>query len=645
MNPSQKSPGKWIAAIAVFLIFFPGNRPRALTRETTTVPSEHIWAVVKIAGQPAGYYHEKTETNQNGDISTWIEMVIIINRMNSKVEIRSNTQYEENQEGRLMAVKSESSSSRQSTLMEVAVGEGSLQVRTTSGDKSYDRKVRYSGVLSGQEGMRRISAERLKSPGDKISIQTFMPELGSVAAVIRRMISTEQLTIEGRQWPAIKVDDVVENLPGKTISWLDSEGRILKQVQDSPFGEIETVRTMQKPAQMEDAAAGRLPAEAYEGTLARSNILLPHERSIECMKIRITHKKPDLGWPNLEADNQRILEKTCESLVLEIRRSLPRMKAKRPVKSTPELEPFLNANPLLQSDDAGVQSILSGIKSLDGEVFRASLALQKWTEEHMQFDSGIAVVSASEVARDRKGTCFGYSVLLSSLARAAGIPSRIRMGYLYVSGIWGGHAWVDVLVGDQWVPIDAAAYSMGAADAARFSAFTSSLQEGISTQIGALMQLYGNLDIKVLEYTVKGRRIEVPADAKPYEVDKNIYRNPWLGLTVVKPNSFQFTKLDAVWPDDTVVEMEGPSHQIIEVQKSQYLPQFETRPAEYLRRAAISGVQYKIKISGSVGFEISSSEKAGLVILDEDQVWILKATGAEAPFWLSEVASRMRFAH
>jgi transglutaminase-like putative cysteine protease len=65
-------------------------------------------------------------------------------------------------------------------------------------------------------------------------------------------------------------------------------------------------------------------------------------------------------------------------------------------------------------------------------------------------------VPASEVVRNRRGTCFGYAVLLASLARAAGIPSRFRMGFAYTHGVWGDHAWVEMLVGKQWVPMDAA---------------------------------------------------------------------------------------------------------------------------------------------------------------------------------------------
>ena len=63
---------------------------------------------------------------------------------------------------------------------------------------------------------------------------------------------------------------------------------------------------------------------------------------------------------------------------------------------------------------------------------------------------------------------------------------------------------MEVVVGNDWIPIDAAAYFPGVTDAARFSAFTSSLEEGMSTGIGALAKLYGN--IQILEYTLKGRR-------------------------------------------------------------------------------------------------------------------------------------------
>ncbi|HEU0005273.1 MAG TPA: transglutaminase-like domain-containing protein [Terriglobia bacterium] len=633
----HKSSAKLLAGFLLIAFSLP-----ALSQEISiSVPLEDIWADLKLAGQPAGYYHEKTERDEVGRILTSVETIVVINRLNSRVEIRTTSEYTESKDAQLVAIKSETSSSKQSTFMEVTVGDGLLLVRTTSGGKSYDRKVPYSGRLLGPEAVRRVVLAGLKLPGDTISFQIFVPELGSVASVTRKAIGTEKLMIDGKQLSGLRVEDVTEKLPGKTKVWLDSSARFLRQVQESPFGEVDIIRRVQKPTQADRLPVTALPTEAYSRAVARANIRLPHERSIEHMKIRINHRKPELGWPDLEADNQKVLEKSPESLVLEIWRPTPKTKEQGSLESSSELAPFLAANPLLQSDDAEVKRILREIGKLDSDVFQSSLALQRWTAENMKFDSGIAVASASEVARDRKGTCFGYSVLLGSLARAAGIPSRFKMGYVYASGMWGGHAWVEVLVGNDWIPIDAAAYSPGPADAARFSAFTSSLEEGISTGIGALGQLYGNVDIQILEYTLKGRRVTVPIDAPPYVTTDNTYRNQWLGLTVVKPDSFRFTRLDAVWPDYTIVAMEGPQHQTVEIQKLPYSPRSGTDPVVYLRQAGISGVQKRIRVSDFPGLETSSPEDAALSFVDEDQVWIVRAKGTDAPSVLHEVAFRM----
>jgi hypothetical protein len=641
---SGKHQTQWFAAVSLAIFLMIEISGSALSQEASIiVPADDLWAEVKIAGQPSGYYHEKIERDKAGEVSTTVEMVLVINRVGSKVEIRSSSVSKESTAGRLIAIKNETSSSNQSTLMETTIGDGSLLIRTSSGGKSYDRNITFTGTLLGPEAGRRMALSGLKSPGDSISYQTFIAELGSVITITRKAIGTEQLVIEGKQLSGLKVEDTTGSMPGKITVWLDDTGRLLRQVQESPFGETETIRTAQKRIQTEGSSVNALPEEAYGRTLAHSNIRLPHERSIERMKIRITHRKPELGWPNLEADNQRVLEKTPASLVLEIWRPVPKSKALRPVKSTPELAAFLAPNALLQSDDPGVQSIVPKIPGIDADLFHSSLALQKWTAENMLFDTGIAMASASEVARDRKGTCFGYAVLLGSLARAAGIPSRFKMGYVYASGIWGGHAWVEVLVGNDWIPIDAAAYSSGPADAARFSAFTSSLEEGISTQIGALMQLYGNLDIQILEYTLKGRRVVVPVEAKPYVANGNTYRNSWLGLTVVKPDSFQFTKLDAFWPDNTILAMEGPRHQTVEIQKHGYSPRYEA--AAYLQRAGISGIQKKITFAGFPAVEIASPEAAGLSFVNEDEVWVVKAKGVDALSSLHEVASRMKLSY
>jgi transglutaminase-like putative cysteine protease len=67
---------------------------------------------------------------------------------------------------------------------------------------------------------------------------------------------------------------------------------------------------------------------------------------------------------------------------------------------------------------------------------------------------------ASAVARDLKGDCTEYSVLLAALARKAGIPARVAIGVaiLQTPSTYQsfGHAWVEMLVDGRWQTFDAA---------------------------------------------------------------------------------------------------------------------------------------------------------------------------------------------
>jgi hypothetical protein len=80
-------------------------------------------------------------------------------------------------------------------------------------------------------------------------------------------------------------------------------------------------------------------------------------------------------------------------------------------------------------------------------------------------------VPADEVLRNRRGVCSDYAILLLSLLRASGIPSRYIGGYAFsnVQNEIIGHAWVEVLFQaegkDIWLPFDPTWLESGFLDA------------------------------------------------------------------------------------------------------------------------------------------------------------------------------------
>jgi hypothetical protein len=408
---------------------------------------------------------------------------------------------------------------------------------------------------------------------------------------------------------------------------------------------MEALRVEGKQASAASMGA-TLPEETFGRSIVKANIRLPEERLIEGVRLKLIHKRPELGWPELETDNQHVIEKTASYVVLDVRRIEPKSDASRPVTSENSSAPFLAPNALMQADDANIQAIAAKVVGNERDAWGAAQALQRWTNDNMKFDMGIAIAPASEVARNRRGTCFGYSMLLGSLMRAAGIPSRLRMGYVYAGGIWGGHAWVEVRIGESWIPIDGALYSPGAADAARFSFFTSALEDGTLGGVGALGQLFSNVDVKILQYTVDGKSVAVPEDAPPFTVSGDDYRNPWIGLSIRKPPSFKFGDLGAAWPQTDLVSMEGPHGESVKVKNlSASLPTGEFDLRQEFAGEGIRSKSAPVMIAGRKGTVASSGEKAEAILVSGGNIWAITSAGSLAKQLLEQVLTTVRLSN
>ncbi len=80
----------------------------------------------------------------------------------------------------------------------------------------------------------------------------------------------------------------------------------------------------------------------------------------------------------------------------------------------------------------------------------------------------VGYASAAEVAASKEGDCSEHAVLTAAMCQAAGIPARVVMGYVYIpkwgkyTNVFGGHAWVEALIGDKWIYLDATRPKPGA---------------------------------------------------------------------------------------------------------------------------------------------------------------------------------------
>ena len=637
------------ALFAVLNLCFPGPAEPKNHRPPDQAVAADLWYIVKIAGQPAGYVHETTKV-QDRMVRIDSDMRIVLNRLGSRVEIGFVSSSEESPEGHLRRVSYEMTASNQTMRTEAAIKEGEIEVKSESGGKTYTSTLKYSGELYGSEGIRRMTASALKNPGDKITVQTYVAEASLIGNLNRTMLARESIRIGNRDITALKVEEILEGMPIKRTGWLDEQGQLLRQEEPGPFGVIEILRSDQSEATAAALGGGELPAEIFQSSIVRSNIRLPRSRPIDRLKLRLIHRNPDLGWPDVQIAGQRVIETSEKELAIEIKRTPPPAGAAFPVEKTEANRQYLEPNAYIQSDDLQIQSRARELAGTEKDAFRAALAMERWVTENMKFDLGIAFAPATEIIRDRRGTCVGYATLLASLARAIGIPSRVDLGYVYALGMFGGHAWTEVMIGEEWIPLDAAIVNKGAADATRLALVVSSLAEGPgSLSIGAAQQVFGQVGIEVMEFETAGHTVVVPAGAEAFSVEGDVYANPWLGLRLTKSSEFKFGRLEAIWPDPTVVAVEGPSDETAGLEQHQIYPweNPENAVEQKLSKIVPEGQKNRVRIEKEEVLFLDSPDgrKSAAAILRGLEMWILKAEGKDAPKILRKLAGSMKIAH
>lgn len=606
--------------------------------------ADEDWSVIKIAGIPVGYVVE-TRRLADGVFILMSDSKIVLNRLGNRVELETLSRTEETPGGRLLRVMTELRASLMSTKSTTIVKPGVLEIENEAGGKKYARTIPYESELLGPEGIRLLSLQKLSVPGDAIEYQTISSESGTVMKGRRKVIARESLRMNGREITVLKVEEAFETSGLTGLSWLDEKRESIKAEIPTPFGLSEIIRADEAAARAA-AEGGELPAEMYERSMIRTNVRLPRSRALEMLRVKLNLRDPGAEWPDLERSGQTIVSQTDQGLLLEISQLPAPAPARRPVLETGANREFLGPNEYVQSDLPEIREIALSVVGGETNVLTAALKLERWVAENMTFDLGIALAPASELIKNKRGTCLGYATLLAALARAAGIPSRIVLGYVYALGMFGGHAWTEVQVGEEWIPIDAAVVSAGTADPARIGFSASSLQSGpMSLTGGAAARLFGGTDIRIVAYRLDGRSFEIPETATAFRIDGDTYFNPGLGFTWTKPDGFSFGKTGAMWPDSTIVVLERSGGGLITLQEKTLPPwkDFAEAAKENFSRRKLSGRSLITMLGPFSGLRMDSSDQAVLVLDRRPDVWIFTAEGRNAAEVLTQTLQGFHF--
>ncbi|MEN1728936.1 MAG: transglutaminase-like domain-containing protein, partial [Pseudomonadota bacterium] len=340
-------------------------------------------------------------------------------------------------------------------------------------------------------------------------------------------------------------------------------------------------------------AGGELPEEVFEATILKTGVRLPEPRRLAYLELELTHRNPSMGWPDLNSAHQRVLSQEADRLVLAIEQLEPRQSVPFHAEVSSELDQFLSANSVLQTAQPELIEMAQSITEGQTDRWQAALALRRWVTENMSFDAGVVLASSSEVLENRRGTCTEFAVLLTALSRAAGIPARYVQGYVYAHGMLAGHAWTEVRIGEDWIALDAAIPSEGAADAARFAFVWSDFNDGPGElSAGASLQMFGQIDARVISWRVaEGAEQRFPDGAPVPQVADGRFVDQIQGIEWSVPEAWTVVDYQKTWPSNLIAAVEHPDGQRFE------LRWISQNPWE---RAGIDWIQPRVADTASV---------------------------------------------
>ncbi len=510
------------------------------------------WYVVSLGGNPVGYTLEKNEIS--GDEKKFLtEVNISIGRLGSSVAMKITTfQYES--EGRLLGIDTEMNISNDHKTESMKVMDDHLIIESPE----FNRQLPLDRELTGPNRLLEKLGHEIENNNESIQYTTYSGDLGMYLNGKIDFIGSEEIELNGQVFNAVVVEESFKELPIIRKKWLTKNGLLLKSTEPGPFGEMELALTDKENVLSALNNSVDLSEEQYGNSMAYANYRLSHPRNLTSAKIKITQRRPELGFPDFTGEYQKIISKSDTDLVLQIDK--PELYLGQ--NKSENLDEYLEPNHLLDNSDA---LLISQTKEVIGEQTddweKAKLIID-WVANNMIFDAGIVLADSREVIRDLKGTCVSYAMLTATMCKAAGIPARYLMGYVYVDGAWGGHAWAEVNIKGQWIPIDAAVPNdTNIADAARFFMFRSSLMDGMGIANSAGLQLFGNIEVEMLAYAMDGKT-KSTTDI-PYFIKDKTYINPGLKFSMEKLQGFSFLDLDKFYPENIILKQSNELSEVL----------------------------------------------------------------------------------
>jgi len=271
--------------------------------------------------------------------------------------------------------------------------------------------------------------EGLVKTGKTGNFEFFDPTLQSMFEISVRYLGED--TLEGE--PVTKYGVTQSGM--EMVFWISDKGELIRS--ESPIGLV-----MKREERILKEDIKPVGLKLYDSYAIKVTKEIENPRDISMLKIRLD--SVDLTGLRIADDRQ-----TLSGNILTIRKIEPGESTKIPE----DIKEFLKATAFIPSDDAKIKKIAEEVVG-EKEGIEAVAKIISYVDKKLTDKPTFSIPNALDALESGEGDCNEHSALAVALLRAAGIPSRVEVGLVYVGRAFYYHAWIGVYLGGKWISAD-----------------------------------------------------------------------------------------------------------------------------------------------------------------------------------------------
>ncbi len=434
------------------------------------------WFGIYQQGRKIGYAH--TRTAMEGDayhISEESEMDILALEHVQRIRTVVNAFTARNFQLKYFDFSLEAEASHMSIKGAVVKKQLVLDI-LTAGEKRTEH-IKLAEPIYLTPNLRPAVVQMGLEPGKRYRFPLFNPATMSTQDAFVSVEARETIKVGDSDQTIYKLKESVGGM--EATAWITESGETIKE--ESPLGYSLLKETMSEAMKRDK----RGPAVDII-SLVRIDTR-PIENSAAVTELRARLADADLQGFDLEGGRQFWKDGTVEV------RSIGGPASYAVPYAAGDRREELRPTALIQSDDPAIREQAAKIVGKEKDAREAARKLNAWVYDSLIKQPVVSIPSAIEVLKQRTGDCNEHTTLYTALARAAGIPTRMAAGIVYMKNGFYYHAWPEVWLG-AWVAVDPT-FNQFPADATHIRFVTGDLAKQAD-----ILKLVGKLKVDVVEY-------------------------------------------------------------------------------------------------------------------------------------------------